>query len=96
MKPIWRLSRPFKKVLCENLLLQRVNPDKPFVLRVDASKYAVGAALEQLIDEERCPTKEDVLNSKTVPVAFMSRKMTGSQKIGSPGSRKPMPSCWLF
>ena len=35
-----------KKVLCENLLLQRVNPDKPFILRVDASKYAVGAALE--------------------------------------------------
>ncbi len=67
-----------KKVLCENLLLQRVNPDKPFVLRVDASKYAVGAALEQLIDEERCPTKEDVLNRKTVHVAFMSRKLTGS------------------
>ena len=34
-----------RKVLCENLLLQRVNPDKPFVLRVEASKYAVGAAL---------------------------------------------------
>ena len=67
-----------KKVLCENLILQRVNPDKPFVLRVDASKYAVGAALEQLIDEERCPTKEDVLNRKTVHVAFMSRKLTGS------------------
>jgi len=43
---------------------------------VDASKYAVGAALEQLIDEERCPTKEDVLKRKTVPVAFMSRKLT--------------------
>ena len=55
-------------------------PDKPFVLRVDASKYAVRAALEQLLDEERCPTKEDVLNRKTVPVAFMSRKLTGSQR----------------
>jgi hypothetical protein len=31
-----------KKVLCGALSLQRVNPDKPFVLRVDASKYAVG------------------------------------------------------
>ena len=34
-----------KKVLCKNLLLQRVNPDKPFVLRVDASEYAVGRHL---------------------------------------------------
>ena len=61
-------------------MLQRVTPDKPFVQRKDASKYAVGAALEQLMDEERCPTKEDVLNRKTVPVAFMSRKLTGSQR----------------
>ena len=67
-----------KKVLCESRILLRLNPDKPFVLRVDASIYAVGAALEQLLDEERCPTKEDVLNRKTVPVAFMSQ--TGSQR----------------
>ena len=65
--------KAIKKVLCESLMLQRVNPHKPFILRVDASKYAVGAALEQLLDEERCPTKEDVLNRKTVPVDFMSR-----------------------
>ena len=38
--------------------------DKPFVLRVDASKYAVGAALEQLLDEERAPTVEDVRAKK--------------------------------
>ena len=56
-----------KKVLCESLILQRVNPDKPFFLRVDTSKYAVGAALEQLLDEERCPTKEDFLNKKRFP-----------------------------
>ena len=61
-------------------MLQRVNPDKPFILKLDASKYTVGAALEQLLDEERCPTKEDVLNRKTVPVAFMSRKLTGYQR----------------
>ena len=85
-----------KKVFCDSLNLQRVNPDKPFVLRVDASKYAVGAGLEQLIDEERCPTKEDVLKRKTVPVAFMSRKLTGSQRNWVPGSRKPMPSFWPF
>ena len=30
-----------KARLCGNLLLQRVNPDKPFVLCTDASGYAV-------------------------------------------------------
>ena len=79
-----------KKVLCGKLLLQRVNPDKPFVLRTDASGYAVGAALEQLLDEDRKPTVEDVREGRTVPVAFMSRKLTGAQKIGCLASRKPM------
>jgi hypothetical protein len=47
--------------------------------RVDASRYAVGATLEQLVDDQRTPTVEDVRLRKTVPVAFMSRKLTGSQ-----------------
>ena len=53
-----------KKRLCSQLILQHVNPDKPFVLRVDASKYAVGATLEQLLDEDRQPTAQDVLEKK--------------------------------
>jgi hypothetical protein len=69
-----------KARLCSQLVLQRVNPDKPFVLRADASKYAVGATLEQLIDEDRMPTADDVRQQKTVPVAFMSRKLTQSQR----------------
>ena len=40
-----------KKRLCSGLYLQRVNPDKPFVLRVDCSEYAIGATLELCIDE---------------------------------------------
>jgi hypothetical protein len=35
-----------KKRFFSALSLQRLNTDKPFVLRVDASAYALGATLE--------------------------------------------------
>jgi hypothetical protein len=72
--------KDIKQRLCTKLILQRVNPDRPFVLRVDASRYAVGGTLEQLVDEDRKPTAQDVLDKKTVPVAFMSRKLTHGQR----------------
>ena len=75
-----KLFVDLKKVLCSTLALQHVNPDKPFVLRCDASGYAVGATLEQLPDSDQMPTAEDAIKGKTRPVAFLSRKMTGSQK----------------
>ena len=53
-----------KARLCGNLLLWCVNPDKPLVLRTDASGYAVGASLEQMVDEVRMPTPEDVQQKK--------------------------------
>ena len=40
-----------KERLRVNLLLQRVNLDKPFVLCTEASGYAVGASLEQMVYE---------------------------------------------
>ena len=40
-----------KDSLLSGLELQTVNPDKPFVLRVDASERAVGTALEQFADD---------------------------------------------
>jgi len=39
-----------------------------------------GGILEQLLDEDRATTTQDVLEQKTVPVAFMSRKLTDSQR----------------
>ena len=68
-----------KKKFCIALELQRVNPDKPFMLTVESSKYAVGDTLEQLLDENRKPTIEDMRQGRTVPVAFLSRKWTPGQ-----------------
>ncbi len=53
-----------KKKLCLKLILQRMNPDRFFNLRVDASRFAVGGTLEQLVDEDRKPTAEYALNKK--------------------------------
>ena len=54
------------------------------MLRTDASGYAVGASLEQMVYEVRMPTPEDVQQKKTVPVAFLSRKLTSSQRKWAP------------
>jgi hypothetical protein len=72
-----------KRKLRSGLELQCVNPDKPFILRVDASGRAVGAALEQFAEDtmER-PTLENQKGKKTIPVAFCSRKLTTSQVSG--------------
>ncbi len=68
-----------RKELLEGLSLQVVNPDRPFVLRIDASGGAIGAVLEQLPEDAGKPTPEGVLQGQTIPVAFMSRKLAPSQ-----------------
>ena len=69
-----------KRELLRGLELQTVNPDKPFILRVDASDRAVGAALEQMAEDGfKMPTATDALTRRTVPVAFCSRKLTAGQ-----------------
>ena len=48
----------------------------------------MGAALEQSIDDNRNPTIEDVRKGKTVPVAFLSRKLTPGQTKWVPRERE--------
>ena len=56
-----------KSALGLGLQVFQLEPEQPFVLRTDASHYAIGAVLEQ----ER--------KGEWVPVAFHSRKLTKSQ-----------------
>jgi hypothetical protein len=69
-----------KKALLRRLKLQVVNPDRPYVLRVDASGKAVGEVLEQDPNAAVRPTPENSKPGMTVPVAFMSCKLTDSQQ----------------
>ena len=68
-----------KEALAKSLSLHHMQVDKPFVLRTDASGYAIGAVLEQ----EK--------NGQLVPIAFFSRKLGKSQRNWTPVSKKPMP-----
>ncbi len=61
------------------LSLQVVNPNRPFILRIDASGRAIGAVLEQLPEDAVRPTPEGVLKGQTTPLAIMSRKLAPSQ-----------------
>ena len=74
--------KQLRVALCEGLNLQHLNPDRPFVLRTDASDRAIGDVLEHLADsgrEERLTLSEVQKGVKTVPVAFFSRKLTSGQ-----------------
>lgn len=59
-----------KSLLKDHVVLDVVDPAKPFVIRVDASGYAIGGALEQAPSE----------GALERPIAFFSRKLTGSIK----------------
>ena len=67
-----------KKILLSDLKLQIMDPKREFILRVDASDFAVGAVLEQLPPSEIL-SAESSINRKSYPVAFFSRKLTPSQ-----------------
>ena len=58
--------------------LHLLDPDREFVLRTDASDYAIGAVLEQVLDDGR-----------HVPVAFWSRGLAiGQRRTGTPREKE--------
>ena len=61
-----------KEALTEELELYHVHPDEAFFLRTDASRYAIGAVLEQKVE------------GNWVPVAFYRRRLVGTQYNWSP------------
>ena len=63
-----------------DLELYHIDPTKPFVLRTDASDYAVGAVLEQFPLVKGMPELADIKPGASIPVAFMSRKLTTGQR----------------
>jgi hypothetical protein len=65
-----------KDALKEGLQVFQLEPDQPFVLRTDASDFAIGAVLEQ----ER--------NGEWVPVSFFSRKLGQSQLNWTPREKE--------
>ena len=65
-----------KEALSAELELFQINADAPFVMRTDASDYAIGAVLEQGKD------------GRLVPVAFYSRKLSGSQLNWTPREKE--------
>ena len=65
-----------KKALANGLEVFRIEPDEPFILRTDASDFALGAVLEQQRE------------GKWVPVAFYSRKLAKGQKNWTPREKE--------
>ena len=68
MKEAFKAKKGLKR---DSAVLQIRNPAKEFLIRIDASEYAVGASLEQAD-----------ANGYYRPVAFFSRKLKGGDNPG--------------
>ena len=80
--PTWNTSAneaflKLKRAITEIVPLQLANRDKEFVLTPDASNWAVGAALQQ-----------EGPDGALRPLAFFSRKLSGSQLNWSPREKE--------
>ncbi|GFT86722.1 retrovirus-related Pol polyprotein from transposon opus [Trichonephila clavipes] len=65
-----------KQALADAALFAHPSPSAPLALHVDASDYAIGGALHQVVDSE------------LQPLAFFSRKLTSSEKSYSAYDRE--------
>ncbi|GFX31499.1 retrovirus-related Pol polyprotein from transposon 17.6 [Trichonephila clavipes] len=65
-----------KQALADAALLAHPSPSAPLALHVDASDYAIGGAIHQVVDSE------------LQPLAFFSRKLTSSEKSYSAYDRE--------
>ncbi|GFU77474.1 hypothetical protein TNCV_3498471 [Trichonephila clavipes] len=65
-----------KQAFADAALLAHPSPSTPLALHVDASDYAIGGALHQVVDSE------------LQPLAFFSRKLTSSEKSYSDYDRE--------
>ncbi|GFV05315.1 transposon Tf2-9 polyprotein [Trichonephila clavipes] len=65
-----------KQALADAALLAHPSPSAPLALHVDASDYAIGGALHQVVDSE------------LQPLAFFSRKLTSSEESYSAYDRE--------
>ncbi|GFX72879.1 transposon Tf2-9 polyprotein [Trichonephila clavipes] len=65
-----------EQALADAALLAHPSPSAPLALHVDASDYAIGGALHQVVDSE------------LQPLAFFSRKLTSSEKSYSAYDRE--------
>ncbi|GFW46771.1 hypothetical protein TNCV_2981271 [Trichonephila clavipes] len=65
-----------KQALADTALLAHPSPSAPLALHVEASDYAIGGALHQVVDSE------------LQPLAFFSRKLTSSEKSYSAYDRE--------
>jgi hypothetical protein len=74
--------------LAKYLELYQLDPDRPFILRCDASHYAIGAVLEQAHPDDVGGGPIDIGKTLLVPVSFFSRNLTGSQLNWTPREKE--------
>ncbi|GFW07374.1 retrovirus-related Pol polyprotein from transposon 17.6 [Trichonephila clavipes] len=74
-----------KQCLITPPILKQVDPKKPFIIRTDASSYALGAVLLQ----EESPTDEQ-------PVEYASRLLSSAEKNYSTTEREALAVLWAL
>ena len=96
-----RAFEGMKQALLSAVGLHLVDPDRGFVLRTDASDYAVGAVLEQVLDDNKATLlwrrwsrdrsrRQIKLREKDAPPAEIKRKIVFSDLRNPPNNFTPL------